>query len=241
MSQTNATATRALSFLMYDIPEVSNLDNPSCRLRRLGVRINKSVWIIPTESMPYMLLNSLTEGGAVWHSAPFADNAGEALVAMGTAFLTKEIQEMTARLEESFREYGNKLDSTEVTTEDERQAAAKKYQSSIRAAIRRCERMLEESAEGAAAVGIDVTTLSGLKEDMCKRASAVYTAAHIRANTYALAVAQIADSNPLKAVAESDEGIPSYVLADILTEQAEEGCEVSGSVASDVRQAFLPF
>lgn len=221
------TSSRNLSFLMYDIPEVSELSNPSARLRRCGVRINLSCWVVPTDNLPHALLLELAEGGATWHTAPFADQAGENLGRMAATMLGKEIEETAKRLQESMERYGDQLDA-DLEEGETAEKRAKAYQTKCRAAIRRLERLMDSAAVGAAAIGLDpeVVRFAGIRNV----ANSLRSAAHVRAAAYVNAVSRIDDDNPLAAVAKEDAGLPAYVVADVLEEQGED--------ASDLRDTF---
>lgn len=59
--------------LVYDVPSSLKIANPSPVLRRWGVRVNLSAWIIPTHLVPTEYLDELRDKGVRMHLVEFAE------------------------------------------------------------------------------------------------------------------------------------------------------------------------
>lgn len=79
--------------LCYKIPEDSGMENPSYILRRIGFRIDGSVWVLHESDMPYALLNRFNIHGVAWHTLKFDMTENQKLVTLATEALKTEIKD----------------------------------------------------------------------------------------------------------------------------------------------------
>lgn len=81
-----------VQMLVYDIPETSDLQNPSAELHRRGIRLNLSCWAIPDGRVPWSLLSELSQGGATWYMVQFAQEEEVKICEMVVRSLTREVE-----------------------------------------------------------------------------------------------------------------------------------------------------
>src|SRR5262249_44000689 len=160
----------ATHLLVYDIPKKSGLANPSKRLRRLGVRINLSCWVIREENIPWNLLNELREGGASWHTVAFADDEAQTLLTMALEALQRDADAAAKRAEESIARADSLLDQGDPAASRRRADAA----------IKRPRKLPDALRQAAGPCGANVPSL-----DIVTKVRGLQTAAHERARQYA--------------------------------------------------------
>lgn len=212
--------------LFYDIPEASGLANPSTRLRRIGVRINLSCWLVREDEIPHHLLNELTEGGAIWWLIKQDVSEAPKLVAMALASMAKEAGDIVRRTEQSEARNAARLDL------DHNHAG---YASRVRVVLRRAQRRLAEIQAAAARFGIDSDSLG----NALVAVNGLQAAAQERARQYAQMARQAEENGRanVAAAARADE-IPALVLADVVEEAG--GDSSSGRAAFDPDAATAP-
>jgi hypothetical protein len=203
---------RQFSLLQYDIPErrgQQRIPNPSPRLRRFAIRSSYSVWIVPSDRIPWPLLNSWEEQGVRWHLAPFAaDEAGlKAVLTLATDALRRQVEAIQASAKKSLakaaQKHGEKTDGLE---KDERRI------------VRRAERLLADAESAARAFGIEGGTL-GLGAALTG-VRALATANQERAALYADMAQQVKDPGMKAAALEGE--VPVGILADFIAEESDE-------------------
>jgi hypothetical protein len=208
-----ATGLR-LTMLMYDIPERSNVTNPSGRLRRIGMRINKSVWIVPTESVPQYLVNELITAGAAVITAPYDVEASKNLLVAAVAFANRELSEAVSRAEASRQD-----------AEDEFNRNGKRgiYDRKIAAISKRLKALAEEMEAGAKVFGV----VGGMNfQNIRQAATAISNTTAVRAAVYANAANTLRTINTPDAVAmavaaENDQAA-TYAMSDMIRESGNE-------------------
>jgi hypothetical protein len=201
---------RRFSLLQYDIPQrrgQRRIPNPSGRLRRFAVRSSYSVWIIPSDRIPWPLLNAWEEQGVRWHLAPFAaDEAGlKAVLQLATDALKRQVEAVQASarksVEKAKEKHGEKTDRLE---KDERRI------------VRRAERLLADAQSAAKAFGIAGLPL----QEALAAVRALGSANRERAALYADMAQQVKDPG-IRAAALKGE-VPAGILADFIAEESEE-------------------
>ena len=77
---------------VYDIPDAKKkfIRNPSPILRRIGVRINLSAWIIPVHLIPWPKFNDIRGAGAALEVVEFAEHEYDKLKILAREALEKE-------------------------------------------------------------------------------------------------------------------------------------------------------
>lgn len=204
--------------LVYDIPERSTATNPSGRLRRLGIRVNLSCWVLPADSVPYHLLDQLAASGAAWHIVRFASDEGERLIQLAESTLQKEVERLAASLEQSVQRAAELLEAGEEGVA--RAAALERYQRRTRQALTRAQRLYHDARLAAERFQLDPSTIGSIAD----RVEAIRSAAHARALLFVEASRRIEDE-AMRTLASADE-LPAYVVADLLEEQGEDTREL---------------
>lgn len=169
---------------VYDIPSKSDLPNPSNQLKRIGIRVNLSCWVIPESRVPYDLIRELDAGGATTEVVRFDESEREKLERLAKNALIAECGRVqkafetslaTAEMaladdEERYEQrrmmgipaIGTTPSEDEPTPEDKREKRAK-------AAMNRAKRSLEAAKE--CAIAFDL--LADVEELIAGTANAV--------------------------------------------------------------------
>jgi len=169
-------ATHA-SFLSYDIPSESTIPNPSGRLRKIGVRTNLSVWIVPNEKIPYGLLDELTTAGARWDVVRFDASEAEHLALMATEALKREVAQAIKVAQKA----EEKAEANTGTVEGK-----VAYWKKVRTGLNRSVRLLKDAKLAAASFGFEQTKVGF--DEAAHQIAALRTAAKAQAKAYAEAV-----------------------------------------------------
>jgi hypothetical protein len=199
------------SILAYYIPETVDVTNPSGRLRRLGFRIDGSVWVIPTGDLPYKYLHDLERRGVTWHAVEFGENEGAKLVRMATAAITAEIRRGLASAERSAA-----MAIVELEGSEEPLAAEIRYNRQTGDIVRRVNNLVKDMREVAGRFGIDAAELMN-----CASGQVVSIKAGMRerARLYAAAIDELravaGDNDPMVKAALKDNA-PPLILADYM-------------------------
>lgn len=199
--------------LIYDIPEDSDLENPSGFLYRRGVRVNLSCWVIPEERIPYWRLNQLREGGATWHVVRFADDQTETILTMVRESLAKQAEEARQRAEQSFANA-----QAEMPEQGETHCLNRN-----RATARRVSAMLADLAIAATSFGVSTDPL----DEALRRIRVAHTLADKRARAVARQArdARRVGLGTMADAIEADEA-PPLIAADAIEEAGEDQTEV---------------
>jgi hypothetical protein len=90
--------------LVYDIPAKSKVPNPSGTLRRWGVRVNLSAWIIPDKNVPLLPIEEWRSRGVTAELVRFDENDGETIMRLAREALVRECTTMRTDLDEGITE-----------------------------------------------------------------------------------------------------------------------------------------
>lgn len=191
-------------FLTYDIPENSGIPNPSRRLRRLAVRVNLSVWVIPKHSIPYNYLNGMMERGAVVHLVKFDDTEGGRLVAMAVDAIRRDIRTSLDRARGSSHRLNTRLDGSAEGAEAV--AQHKRFRRDTAQVVSRLRRMLKDFEAVAERFGITRDQI-GLGAAVAAT-QAIGAGFKTRARVYAQGIRE------LEAYAGADDGMVRAMKAD---------------------------
>lgn len=216
--------------LIYDIPEGAELDgrpvlNPSGFLRRIGVRVNLSCWVIPEGDIPYNLLNNLRQAGATWHVVRFAPEEGRKLIEMAVESLRREVSEAIRRSEAARAGAEDQLaQERDMTDPSEVAKAESRFLRRAEGIQDRYETLTAELTAGATKFGINPRTLNLNAANAAVQA--IKAGMEIRAEAFA-AAAKAAKANGtqtgaiLGQMAQQD-AVPAYVLADHLRDNGQD-------------------
>lgn len=217
--------------LIYDIPERSEVANPSGKLRRVAVRINLSCWVIREGDIPYYLLDEMRQGGATWHVVRFDAAEGGKIVGMAIAAMKKELKDAIDRARAA-------LEAASQRVQDGRDSAAE-FEQRVRANIRRHRQLIQDLTAAAQRFGIDAGA-AGIG-DAATAVACIQTAMVERARLYADAARRLRQTGTslgagMAAAAEGDRPsggavLHAGVMADVMDENGVDG-------AAALRDAF---
>lgn len=212
VAETAETRNLNACMLIYDIPDTADVPNPSRVLRRLGVRVNLSCWVIPESDVPYTTLHALTEGGATWHTVRFDASEARKLVDMAVAALRRELADAVARAEAS----RDGADAQLAASSDDPDRAEAYYLRRAASIAERCRELQDDLAAVAGRFGIDPEQFGAAAAETA--VAAISAGMHARAAEYAAAV------KAAKAAGMGDvDGVPAAVMQDVLRDAAYGG------------------
>lgn len=138
--------------LSYDIPSGVKwgLDHRKV-LRKIGLRINLSDWILPAERIPTKLIEQMENRGANVHVLRFDETDAPKVKRLAIERLQQQIKDLRDRLGESLDEAASKLKQAEKEQSADLSEKAVLY---ARAALKRTERYIAEATEAATAFDI---------------------------------------------------------------------------------------
>jgi hypothetical protein len=199
--------------LIYDIPENSDVRNPSPRLRTRAVRVNLSCWVIQEGDIPYALLNEMRAGGATWHVVRFDPSESGKLIAMAREALIRDIRDAMRRATRSSDNAAQRIEGGENTPETRADYARR-----IRPIVRRLTRLLRDTIQAAERFGIEGEELSIL--DAHRSIQAIQEGMQARARAYAEAASAVRalGDHALANSADADQ-VPAGVLADRIDDE----------------------
>ena len=83
------------TLIVYDIAESLKIANPSPVMRRHGVRLNLSCWVVPCNLVPTDFLEKLRSQGADVHLLQFADGDWDKVLALAKDALKRHCRDVT--------------------------------------------------------------------------------------------------------------------------------------------------
>lgn len=245
--------------LNYDIPSNRpDIVNPSNRLRRIGIRLTLSCWLMAEGDLPYTMLNEMTapryvpvvdqdgiavldeEGqprmrrlrGAKWHVVPFDPNAAESLVTMATEAMRHEIREAVERAYETAEAASRRIEGAE----GDPAKAQERYEKDVEKINAKLKETLADLECAAQRFGIDVHAIN--LHNAQQTADTLRSAFSTRCRLYAEACRRVRLSgvSGAHAIADAvDRGSMSpLVMADWLEENDEE------EIGQQLRSSFQP-
>lgn len=219
-----------MSLLNYDLPERLNIDNPSGALRRVAVRTTLSGWVVPTDRIPWMLIDELRTAGATVTLYKFDESEGESLLFAVQNALRTQIRQAAESAEASAdaaaEQYANSDKPNRGRYLDQR----------IKTAHAAAQEKLAAYQEAAKVFGIDATTEVTAAGAL---ANAIQVGVYVRAERYVAAVAALRAQNTATATALADaaevNAVPVGVMADAVQEG---GTAADETTAANLREAF---
>lgn len=221
------------SQLFYWIPEASKFPNPSGVLRRIAVRLDGSVWAIPTHLVPWSLCNEMTEAGVTWYVLRFDESEAQNLAKIAHDHLAKEIRAVEARARKSL---ASAQADYEKPPEGKEPMTVAGFEKRVEKAVQRAKELLGDLESAAKVFEIDPDTLP--VQWAAAQADLIGQAARAKARIYAGAGVKAAEVNPLDGPAIANavkaDAIPVNVVADFLLENGAE------DAADSLVAAFAP-
>lgn len=137
----------------YDVPDQAKVGCPAYQMRRLGFRINLSVWIVPQHNLPRALAyaEELRRAGADVRVREFAPKEESELRADALAAVQRDLGDLTQSLDRRIRKGEAFLAEAQKLQDAGRTNKAIRFVRGYLAYIRRC---LAASREAATAFGI---------------------------------------------------------------------------------------
>lgn len=86
------------TMMSYDVPTAVNHLNPSRFMRRIGARVQLSIWVLPKDRIPHNLIHVMLTGGCTVDLLDFAAYEGDRALGIAKAALLAEIDRITASL-----------------------------------------------------------------------------------------------------------------------------------------------
>lgn len=245
MSRTNETAdTSAACLLIYDIPDEAPIANPSGLLRRFGIRVNLSCWVIREKHVnhPDVLacLQNMQANGATWHTVKFQIGETDKLVDMAIAAVHRDVRQTVASIRVAVEREENRFWDQTVSLADRE----KRYKTAARAAVRRGLKMIADIRTACERFGIVANVYGGFLDAMSGNVSSFDATVKARCETFVTAVrsarratrtgTRSANKNAeIKAAvrAVESQSMPADIFADFMEENEIEG-------AAELREAF---
>lgn len=232
-----AAAGMQLTMLMYDIPERAEIANPSGRLRMIGVRLNLSVWIVPTASIPYNLINQLQNAGADVHTADYDASASAGLLRTAVNVMNKELKAAQDRANVSAAEALAELNADDGTNPNTKRRV---YERKINAITKRLNQLADELTAGAKVFGVTGAVNFGGMRQAARSMQGNLTA---RATLYANSATTLREIGTTSAIAmaaavEAD-AVPAVIVADMIQDDGrDEDAETLRDAFSDAPETF---
>lgn len=209
------------SLLVYDVPAALDIDNPSGRLRRLGVRINLSCWAVPDDRMPWVYLQELKDAGVSWHVVAFDAGEAQKIAGIAAEAIEREVNDAIKRARKSHELAHEKLGET---------LDLDRFDRTTERAQETLQGVLDALKEAARGFGLDETRLPldrGFAQIRTMKAVADGRAAAFKSLVEEVKASQ-APATVKTALA--DDALPHYVAADM--------AEDNGVDASVLREVF---
>jgi len=100
--------------LIYDIPQTSDFENPSWFLRRFGVRLNLSCWMIPLVNIPTIrpILDEMTAANVSWRMIKFDESESAQIKEAAIKAINDETARIHANLILTLQRASNRLEES---------------------------------------------------------------------------------------------------------------------------------
>lgn len=130
------------TLLVYDIPQRLKFPNPSCKLRRVGTRINLSCWLIPEQYVPYDLLDVFLSKGIAHSLVRFDENEAEKIRELARQGIGAELARIKVAMVAAIARGQRLLGTHEKWTPE-------KFDKHAKAVLRRAKKALKDAEEAA--------------------------------------------------------------------------------------------
>lgn len=140
----------------YDIPQSLKITNPSCILRRFGIRVNLSCWIFPNGKVPTDVLDRLRCDGATVHLIEFAEQSQEKILDLARSELRRHANAVVKYVNDRTGEMKQRQTAMSLASDE----AKGKFYRKWRGIVGRARRELVSAQQCAFAFGLtqDVET-----------------------------------------------------------------------------------
>lgn len=206
------------SQLWYYIPSDLRIPNPSPELRRVAVRIDGSVWVMPRGMLPWGLIHDLSNQGARVGTLDYADHQSDEILKLVRAALEKEVERIGDSLARSERSNARRADTNASGPERDN------YRKRGLANLSRARRLLRDVTSAIERFGLE--ELRGSLSGAYAAVEARRVEMEVRAERYARAAGALsAVSHPVAqglAVEARAETLPPQILADALAEFSDD-------------------
>lgn len=220
-----------MSILCYDVSDDTRRRHASDVLIRRGVRTTFSGWVVPTDRIPWALVDELRAAGEVVTLYKYDPSEGESLLfAIQNALLT-QIRQAAESAEASANA------AAEQYANSDKPNRSKYMEQRIKSAATAAAEKLAAYRAAADVFGIDTATLE--VNTAAAVANAIQVGVYIRAERYVAAVAALRVQNTAAATAMANaadqNAVPVGVMADMVQDGGTAADEV---VAVELREAF---
>lgn len=224
-----------MSVLDYDIPVTVEITNPSGVLRSRAVRTTYSGWVVPTNAIPWDVINDLRENGCRVTLYKFDQSESASLIAQVEFALRDQIRETAESAEASAESAAEQFAERQETGTVAQDKAKKYFEQRIKTASKNAKDRLDSYQKAAAIFGFDARAL-GLQA-AAGVAQAISSGIMLRAQRYveavrALTAANTATTAALATAAETSQ-VPPEVMADALRESGND------AAADELQEAFV--
>ncbi len=201
--------------LMYDIPETVKIGNPTRWLRPIAVRMNKSVWIIQEDNIPYRQLDELEHHGVTWYTIPFDVRAMGDIVEVVIRSVVADIRGVVQRSNDSCAKLTRTIRGRKGLVADK----VKLHRKKVAPILRKMGREIIALRSAAQTFGVDPiaigyeaaeSSIRGLRSAMLTKGKTMLEAARQLELTY---------PNDPMAKAVRTGGVPAGVLSDYLEDK----------------------
>lgn len=212
------------SLLYYDIPDSIRFPNPSRLLRRVAVRVNLSVWVVPVDLIPWNLLARMDAKGISRNVVEFADKEADNLIAIARAAFAAQVIAAANSAQKTASKAAGVGEDEGLEGAD----LAHYVDARVRAATRKGERLIAELTSAASGFGLSPDDFAA--PNALSQLAIIRSVSASRAAKYAKAtrkVRALASGSPystaagLANAAESDT-LPAFVLADFLRDSGDD-------------------
>lgn len=217
-----------MSLLNYDIPERLDIANPSDRLRRVAVRTTLSGWVVPTDRVPWALIDELRTAGATVTLYKFDESEGESLLFSVQNALLTQIRQAAESAEASANS------AAEQYANSDKPNRGRYLDQRIKTAHAAATEKLKAYQDAAAVFGIDAATLE--VRTAAAVANAIQVGVYVRAERCVAAVVALRAQNTAAATAMANAADANRVPVGVMADMVQDGGDEATAVG--LREAF---
>lgn len=221
------------SLVVYDIPAYRGIANPSPVFRKIGFRLNKSVWVVPTHLIPWETLHDLQRQGSQCGDVKFDVTEAAAIQAMAIEALSRELAEARESLETTTAASEARLtrELAGAFTQPEVETAERAHWGRIRHQVYMCQKLTDDLHAASNVFGV---SLGNSLRETRQLAEGIKGRAWSRASAFVRARRTLAHLYPEMAAALQSGDAPPAIAADVLEENGE--CEDAAALRESFRE-----